>query len=93
MTVVRSLAKVGMAVLAALYFRWILTRPFNLPFKFPQYANLPDAHNPPPGRGGIGKSEGIMYIGNADDKDDQKTLIGKIHGQVPNRRSQANACL
>jgi len=60
-----------MTVMAVFYFRWIFKRPFILPFKFPQYANLPDRHNPPPGRGGVGKSEGIMYIGNADDKDEE----------------------
>ncbi|MDD3288894.1 MAG: type IV secretion system DNA-binding domain-containing protein [Alphaproteobacteria bacterium] len=53
-----------------LYFRWAFSRPFVLPFKFPKYANLPDGHNPPPGRPGAGKSEGIMFIGNVSDSDD-----------------------
>lgn len=52
------------------YVRWALKRPFVLPFKFPKHANLPDAHNPVPGKGTPGKSEGIMFIGNVSDKDD-----------------------
>jgi len=51
------------------YFRWIFKRPFVLPFKLPKYANLPDANNPDPGKPGSGKSAGIMFIGNVDDKD------------------------
>ncbi len=52
-----------------LYVRWFKKRPFFLPFKFPQHANLPDSHNPRPGKAGAGKSEGILYLGNLDDKE------------------------
>jgi intracellular multiplication protein IcmO len=50
-----------------LYWRWFKKRPFVLPFKFPKHANLPDSHNPSPGKGGAGKSEGILYVGNLDE--------------------------
>lgn len=50
-----------------LYWRWFIKRPFVLPFKFPKHANLPDKHNPKPGKGGAGKSEGILYVGNLDE--------------------------
>jgi intracellular multiplication protein IcmO len=59
-----------MALFAYLYFRWALRRPFALPFKFPRYANLPDPNNPPPGKTGVGKSDGILFLGNVSDKDD-----------------------
>jgi len=65
----RSLADVACLPLY-LYFPWTLRREFVLPFKFPRYANLPDPHNPPPGKSGIGKSEGILFLGNVSDKDD-----------------------
>jgi len=58
-----------LAVLAILYFRWAFKRPFCLAFKLPKYANLPDPNNPDKGRGGVGKSEGIMFIGNVSDPD------------------------
>jgi intracellular multiplication protein IcmO len=54
------------------YFRWAIKKPFNLPFKLPRYANIPDAHNPPPGKTGTGKADGILYIGNVCDKDDEE---------------------
>jgi intracellular multiplication protein IcmO len=53
-----------------LYSRWFLRRSFALPLKFPRYANLPDPHNPAPGKGGAGKSDGILYLGNVTDPDD-----------------------
>ena len=53
------------------YCRWALRRPFELPFKLPRYANLPDPHNPPPGKTGSGKSDGILFLGNVSDKDDE----------------------
>jgi intracellular multiplication protein IcmO len=52
------------------YFRWALSRPFALPFKIPRYANMGDPHNPPPGKTKGGKSEGILFLGNSSDKDD-----------------------
>src|SRR5262249_12024224 len=58
-----------LAVFAILYFRWAFKRPFSLAFKLPKHANLPDPNNPDPGKGGTGKSDGIMYIGNVDDAD------------------------
>jgi intracellular multiplication protein IcmO len=52
-----------------LFFRWAFNRPFNLPFRLPKYAGIPDPRNPPPGKGGAGKAEGILYVGNTSDKD------------------------
>ncbi|HEU0117544.1 MAG TPA: TraM recognition domain-containing protein [Alphaproteobacteria bacterium] len=52
-----------------LFFKWAYGRPFHLPFKLPRYANIPDPRNPPPGKEGSGKAEGILYIGNTNDKD------------------------
>lgn len=57
------------------YFRWALHRPFALPFKIPRYANLPDPHNPLPGKSSGGRSDGILFIGNVTDKDDEE--LGK----------------
>lgn len=57
------------ALMGYLYFRWAFNRPFNLPFRLPKIANMPDPRNSPPGKGGPGKSEGILYIGNTSDKD------------------------
>lgn len=51
------------------FFRWAFKRPFHLPFRMPKNAGIPDPRNPPPGRGGAGKAEGILYIGNTSDKD------------------------
>ncbi|MDD4617157.1 MAG: type IV secretion system DNA-binding domain-containing protein [Alphaproteobacteria bacterium] len=53
------------------YFKWALKRPFALPFKIPRYANMPDPHNPPPGKTSGGKADGILYLGNVSDKDDE----------------------
>jgi intracellular multiplication protein IcmO len=58
------------ALVAALYFRWAIKRPLKLALKFPKYANLPDPNNTPPGKGTPGKSEGILYLGNADDPEE-----------------------
>lgn len=55
------------ALLGVLFFRWAYRRPFHLPFKIPKYANIPDPRNPAPGKGGSGKSEGILYLGNTND--------------------------
>jgi intracellular multiplication protein IcmO len=54
------------------YFRWALSHHFALPFKIPRYANLPDPHNPPPGKTSGGRSEGILFLGNVCDKDDDE---------------------
>jgi len=52
------------------YGRWVLRSKIELPFKMPKYAApLPDPHNQPPGKAGSGKSEGILYLGNVDEKD------------------------
>lgn len=53
-----------------LYFRWAVKRPFSLPFKLPRYAGIPDPNNPLPGKTGAGKAEGILYLGNVSDVDD-----------------------
>jgi len=53
-------------VLLAFYIRWA----FNVlqaGAKIPKNANLPDPNNPSPGKGGSGKSDGILYLGNYDD--------------------------
>ena len=55
-----------------LYFRWTLKRSFSLPFKIPRYANMPDPHNPPPGKTSGGKSEGILFLGNVSDPEDDE---------------------
>lgn len=55
-------------IITILYGRWVKKAPIELPFKMPKYASpLPDSHNPIPGKGGDGPSEGIMYLGNVDD--------------------------
>ena len=51
------------------FLRWSYNRPFNLPFKIPKYANMADPRNNAPGKSSGGKSEGILYIGNTNDKD------------------------
>jgi intracellular multiplication protein IcmO len=57
------------ALTGFLFFRWAFNRPFNLPFKIPKYANILDPRNPAPGTNGPGSSEGILYIGNTNDKE------------------------
>ena len=57
-----------LALLALLYFRWVMKRPFSLPFKIPRYANVPDPNNPAPGKSSGGKSDGILFVGNVMDK-------------------------
>ncbi|MDD5586215.1 MAG: type IV secretion system DNA-binding domain-containing protein [Alphaproteobacteria bacterium] len=54
-----------------IYNRWLYQRPFSMPLKFPAYANRPDPKNPVPGKGGAGKSEGILFIGNVTDPDEE----------------------
>ncbi|MDP9128168.1 MAG: type IV secretion protein IcmO, partial [Pseudomonadota bacterium] len=56
-------------LLTLLYFRWGTRRPFALTFKLPRYANIPDPHNPPPGRTTGGHSDGILFLGNVSDPD------------------------
>ncbi len=53
------------------YFRWTLNRTFSLPFKIPRYANMPDPNNPPPGKTSGGRSDGILFLGNVSDIDDE----------------------
>ena len=53
-----------------LYVRWAYRQPFKLALKFPKYANLPDPNNPVKGKVGAGKSEGILYFGNIQDKEE-----------------------
>lgn len=62
-------ADIIMAV-ACLYIWWAGSRSFKLALKFPKYANLPDPNNPVPGKPGPGKSDGILYLGVADDPDE-----------------------
>ncbi len=56
-------------ILGLLYFWWLWRRKVELPLKMPLYAGdkMRDPHNIPPGGGGPGKCEGILYLGN--DKD------------------------
>ena len=61
-----------MALPLYFYFRWTLNRSFALPFKIPRYANMPDPHNPPPGKTSGGKSDGILFLGNVSDVDDDE---------------------
>ena len=71
------------ALIGLLFFRWAYKRPFHLPFKIPKYANIPDPRNPAPGKSGAGKSEGILFIGNTNDKDNpdfgQEIWFTKMH--------------
>lgn len=56
-------------ILMIFYARWVLLKTvFELPLKMPmQAAPLPDPHNPNPGKGGAGTSEGILFLGNLDE--------------------------
>lgn len=58
-----------------LYFRWFRKQLVELPLKLPAHAApLRDKNNPDPGKGGPGKPEGILFIGNVKDglnKDDE----------------------
>ncbi len=67
-----------MMILVFFYFRWFYKRPFVPPLKMPKFANLPDPHNPPPGRTGSGKSDGILFVGNISDEDDPYELRKEI---------------
>ncbi|MDE2029584.1 MAG: type IV secretion system DNA-binding domain-containing protein [Alphaproteobacteria bacterium] len=58
------------AVFLYFYFRWTLKKSFTLPFKLPRYANMADSHNPPPGKTSGGRSDGILFLGNVSDTDD-----------------------
>ncbi|MDD3371838.1 MAG: type IV secretion protein IcmO, partial [Alphaproteobacteria bacterium] len=57
-----------LAVPFYMYFRWVFGKSFSLPFKIPRYAKIRDPHNSP--KPGIG--DGILYVGNVDDKDDDQ---------------------
>ncbi len=63
---------------AILYFRWFRKQPVELPLKLPMHAKgLKDKNNPDPGKGGAGKAEGILFLGNVKDgsnKDDEVWL-------------------
>ena len=54
------------------YFKWAYKKPFELPFKIPRFAGISDPHNPAPGKGGSGKAEGILLIGNLKDAGDPR---------------------
>ncbi len=60
------------------YFKWAIKKPFPMPFKFPRLANLPDPHNPAPGTTKPGKSDGILYLGNVSDKEDEDNFGREI---------------
>jgi len=53
-------------LVAWMYFRWSYKRPFFLPFRMPRHAGTVDPHNPKPGSTASGPSEGILYVGNAN---------------------------
>ncbi len=73
----RSFADLAVPLLY-FYFKWTLKRPVVLPFKMPRYANLPDPHNPVPGKTGPGKSDGILFLGNASDDGDEDNFGKEI---------------
>jgi intracellular multiplication protein IcmO len=58
-----------------LYFRWFRKQMLELPLKLPMHAGkMRDKNNPDPAKGGPGKAEGILFIGNIKDganKDDE----------------------
>jgi intracellular multiplication protein IcmO len=54
---------------AYLFFSWAFHRPFHLPYRLPKNAGVLDPRNSPPGKGGPGKAEGILFVGNTADKD------------------------
>ncbi len=56
-------------ILLYFYFKWAIKKPFSLEFKLPKYADMPDPHNPPPGKTSGGKSDGILFLGNVSDED------------------------
>lgn len=60
------------------YFKWALKKPFAMPFKFPRFAHLPDPHNPRPGTSSPGPSDGILYLGNVSDKDDEDNFSREV---------------
>ena len=67
-TVINSYADF-LVMLIAVYFWWAGRAAFALTFKLPRYANLPDPHNPPPGKTSGGQSDGILFLGNVSDDD------------------------
>lgn len=62
------------ALLMYFYIRWFNKRVFDLPFKLPFYAGMPDPHNPTPGKEGAGKAEGILFLGNERDPPTRKEV-------------------
>src|SRR5271168_4135769 len=56
-------------LVAMLYFWWGGRKPIELTFKLPRYADMPDPHNPPPGKISGGHSDGILFLGNVSDAD------------------------
>ncbi len=56
-------------LVALLYFWWLYTRDRSLAFKLPMTAKFKDSNNLGPGRSG--KPEGILYLGNVDDTDEE----------------------
>ncbi len=58
-----------MMIFAGLYFWWLIKRDRSLVFKLPMDATYPDMNN---GRGGKpGKPEGILYLGNAENTNEE----------------------
>lgn len=63
-------ADIGL-IFIVMYARWVFNATISLPFKMPKYARpLPDPNNPAPGKAGAGKSDGILFVGNLNDADD-----------------------
>jgi intracellular multiplication protein IcmO len=60
--------------IAWLYVMWYNKRAFELPFKLPIHAGMPDPHNPTPGKEGAGKAEGILFLGNERDPPTRKEV-------------------
>ena len=58
-----------LVVFALLFFWWLSTRDRSLAFKLPMSAKWKDKHNEGPGRSG--EPEGILYLGNMKDTDEE----------------------
>jgi len=56
-------------IFAGIYFFWLITRDRSIAFKLPMGAPYKDSHNDGPGRNK--KAEGILYLGNIDDTNEE----------------------
>ena len=56
-------------LLCVMFFRWVKKQPIKMPAKLPSYSKFDDPNNT--GGGRSGKAEGIMYLGNKKDTNEQ----------------------